>query len=654
MVLQKTKDVPVWGWAAPGEAVTITLDKATAQTTTGPDGKWKLALDLSAEGQGPFSFTAEGKNKLVVNDVLIGDVWLCSGQSNCTMELQYCVGGKEEAAQSANPLFRMFNAKHVGGVVPLDDTPGSWIVASPEKSGSFSAIGYYFGKSVQNEIKIPVGIIHTALWGTGSQSWTSPEALDQDPVAKKEKDEIVGEWGSLPKRFADYQAAFPAWASKYGRTDHPPASPDAYAGPDISTADWKTVKMPGKLKASGMPDAGVVWLRHKVTITPDQANKIFAQSLGEIYYGTVYWNGVKVDDVSPSAPLRRAPSWEQPWTFRIPADQVKAGDNMLAIRLYSPAGGAGLNFEERKFPDFVGDWLAKTEYELPPLAPDALASYPGLPPFRTMDETGVPTYCFNGQLVPLIPYAIKGAIWYQGEANSSRPAQYLTLLPLMINDWRKHWGYDFPFYLVQLPNTSLKTSEPGESRWAETREVQMKTTLSVPNTGLAVTIDTADANLHPSNKKDPGERLALVALAKTYGLKKIDSGPIFDSMKIEGDKVRVHFTHTDGGLVTRLLPSTYILKYTSLSPVVPVTAPLVLPVPDSPVQGFAICGEDQQWKWASAKIDGDSVIVSASGVDKPVALRYAWADNPTCNLYNGAGLPAAPFRTDNFDTNKKK
>ena len=646
MVLQKKADVPVWGWAQPGEQITLKIDHAGAQATTGPDGKWRTRLDLSKEGPGPFSFTAEGKNKLVVNDVMIGEVWLCSGQSNTVMDLQSCVGSKEEIAQSANPLFRMFTANHVGGTKLLEDTPGSWSVAAPQTSGTFSAIGYYFGKSIQNELKVPVGIVHTSLWATAAQVWTSSEALDTDPAAKAEKDRIVLEWASLPQRFADFQTAFPLWVAKYARADHPSTDSASFAAPALSTTDWKTVKLPGYLRDQGLPDSGAVWLRHTITVTPDQAGKDLTQPLGEIHYGSVYWNGAKVDEVAPGAPLRRVVPWEQPWMVHIPAGQVKAGPVVMAIRLYSPAGGAGLSFDEKKFPELKGDWLEKTEYELPPLPPEGLASYPGLPPFKTLDEPLIPTYCFNGQLGPLIPYAIRGAIWYQGEGNVGEAIHYRTLLPLMINDWRKRWGYDFPFDIVQLPNSGTKKSDPGESPWAETREAQMMTAHSLPNVGIAVTIDTADADLHPKNKKDPGERLALVALSKTYGLPKTWSGPLFDSIKIEGDKIRVAFTQTEGGLVAKNLPATYVLGYTPAPPFVPHTAPLVLPVPGSDVQGFALSRDDHVWKWAHAKIEGNGVIVWADGLPKPTAVRYAWADNPTCNLYNGAGLPLAPFRTD--------
>jgi sialate O-acetylesterase len=291
-----------------------------------------------------------------------------------------------------------------------------------------------------------------------------------------------------------------------------------------------------------------------------------------------------------------------------------------------------------------GQWLAKAEYSLPALSASELASVPK-PPSQppAMKAAGI----FNGVVHPVIPYGIAGMLWYQGESNMGIAYQYRTSFPLFIRDLREKWHQpELPFYFCQLPGNFAKTTLPGESAWAEMRESQSRA-LSLPNTAQAVIIDLGEAeDMHPRNKADVGARLARIALKRQYGQSQlVDSGPVYDSMAMEGGKIRVRFTHTDGGLVARPLPPTYDVQ-TLLNR----TAPLVPNIPGSELQGFAICGEDHRWVWAEAKIEGDTVLVWSEKVTAPVAVRYAWADNPTCNLYNAADLPAAPFRTDNFPT----
>ena len=290
-----------------------------------------------------------------------------------------------------------------------------------------------------------------------------------------------------------------------------------------------------------------------------------------------------------------------------------------------------------------GEWLARAEYEFPALDAKALASAPK-PPASVLGEMNCPSSIFNGMIAPILPYAIRGVIWYQGENNCRRAYQYRTAFPLMISGWRKQWNQgDFPFYFCQLANHLGKKPTPDESTWAELRDAQ-SVALKLPNTGQAVLVDVGEsADIHPRNKKDAGERLALIALAKDFGKSLPYSGPVFDSLKIEGHKAILTFRHTDGGLIAKPLAATY-----DVSSKANMTAPLVRNSPNSQLEGFAICGQDKQWVWADAKIEGDKVVVTSDKVAVPVAVRYAWADNPTCNLYNGANLPASPFRTDDF------
>jgi sialate O-acetylesterase len=321
--------------------------------------------------------------------------------------------------------------------------------------------------------------------------------------------------------------------------------------------------------------------------------------------------------------------------------------NQLAVRLFAPAEPPGFSwFPSVGTTKILGGWMAKAEYALPPLDPDAKKAVPPL-----TGQHVLPGRLFNGMVHPILPYAIRGVLWYQGESNTGNASLYRTSFPLLIKDWRQQWQQgDFPFYFCQLANYRAKTDQPGESVWAELREAQAKT-LSVPNTGMAVLIDTGESeDIHPQSKQIAGERLAKIALAKTYGREVVPSGPSYASMKIEGSAIRLIFDHLGGGLVAKEVPATYDVMRKAGK-----TAPLVRNSPHSQLEGFAICGADKRWVWAEAKIDGDTVLVSSKQVPSPIAVRYGWADNPTCNLYNAADLPASPFRTDEFPgTTEKK
>ncbi|MFA6293036.1 MAG: sialate O-acetylesterase [Victivallales bacterium] len=646
-VLPRSQKTAIWGKAEPGEAVSISLGGLKSQTAAGADGKWKLDFDLSNTGAGPFELLVQGKNLITVKDVVVGDIWLCCGQSNMAFTLRYSLGSKEEIARSANPFLRHFSVKHNIAETPRDSLEGTWIVASPETSGGFTALGYYFGATLQRELKIPIGLINASYNGSSVVSWTSQSSLEADDI--KERTTYL----SLPKRFKEHLERYHDWETKYERKDSPSTDPQLFADPKLDTSSWTEVKMPGPVSAPGLPDAGAVWLRHVVKVEAGQANKPLRICFEELRFGTVYWDGVKIDEMTPDT-FRKAVSWQPPWTIMVPEKLVHGGESVLALRLFSPDKVANLKFSPAKIPLLTGVWLAKSEYSFPPLSAAAKKEYPGIPPVKDFQDFFTPSSLFDGMIHPLVPCKIKGVIWYQGEANTHNAAYYRTHFPSLIKDWRSYWGSELPFYFCQLPNQGIKDVVPSESKWAELREAQVMA-LALPYTGQAVLLDTADAALHPSNKKDPGERLALIAIAKTYGRSVVYSGPVYSSMRIDGDKARIKFLNADGGLIAKPLPSVHVLKYASVSPDVPVTAPLVLPSPGSKVQGFAICGEDRIWKWADAKIEGpDEVVVWNPEISKPVAVRYAWADNPTCNLFNASGLPASPFRTDVFSTSVKK
>jgi sialate O-acetylesterase len=637
-VLQKSEKVPIWGKAAPNESVTVTLDQATATATAGADGKWQVVLDLKNEGPGPFNLTAKGSNLVTVSDVLVGEVWLCSGQSNMYFPLNQSKNAAAEIAQSANPMLREFTVAEAAVPAPADEAKGQWVASSPQTSGGFTAVGYFFGKRLQQELKVPIGLIHSSRGGSPVEAWTSADALAADPDLKAGMEKAQADFTGYQNANAQYLA----WEQKYQRQDHPlPASLDPFTSPTAPTTDWTPLKLPGSFSAAGVPEAGAIWLRRKITIPPD-----FAAHHGWPLYVAdfkdpvvIYLDGKKVaagDANGNGLPVS------------IAAPELHPGESTLAIRIFSPTGDPDkIHFAKKDTIPLDGDWLAKAEFTLPPLDGDAKTTLPVLvpPPKRALPHF-IASYLFNGMINPLIPYALAGTIWYQGESNSGGGLQYRTSFPMMIKDWRQRWGQgDFPFYFCQLANIEDYQRIPGDSKLAELREAQTMT-LSLPNTGQAILIDIGEsthAAVHPTDKLDVGNRLALIALAKTYGKQIAYSGPMYDSMAVEGDKIRIKFKFTDGGLVAKPIPATYQPLSSK-----PDTKPLARNVPDSQLEGFAICGDDHKWTWANASIDGTDVVVSSAQVPKPVAVRYAWADNPLCNLYNGAGLPACPFRTDSF------
>ncbi len=640
MVLHKAADTPVWGTASPGEEVTVELAGQTEKSIADDEGNWQVELDLAESAPGPFEMTVTGQNHRVVSDVLVGEVWVSSGQSNMGFLLANAMDAGEEIARSDLPMIRQFRVSpYVSLPEPRESCDGEWVVCGPETAGDFSAVGYFFAKTLNQELGVPVGLIHNAWGGTPVEAWMSYEALEKDPQLKAGGDKARADAASyVPKKEA-YDKAFTQWLKDTGREDHPPEDAAAYAGTDVSTAEWKAIDMPGTIFGEGgLPECGVIWVRGELTLTAAMVNGTIPIRIGSMQaFPTLYWNGEKIGHETHES----YPGEGYQYRYYLRGDKLKEGKNTLAIRFYGPYGNDERVNIHCDFAPFDGGLKAKVESTLPPLSEQEAASLPqALPnPLRGQD---VATYLFNGMVSPLLRYGITGVIWYQGESNVSRADQYRTAFPLMIEDWREQWGQgDFPFYYCQLANIGNKPSEPGRSSWAVLREAQTET-LELPNTGMAVLTDLGEAkDIHPRNKEDVGERLALVALAKTYGQDVVYSGPMFESMEVDGDKAVLSFTHTDGGLVAEPLSETYVL-----SSLTGTTQPLEPNSPDSELEGFAICGEDHNWVWADARIEGDQVVVWSESVKEPVAVRYNWADNPSGNLYNASGLPAIAFRTD--------
>ena len=523
---------------------------------------------------------------------------------------------------------------------PLTACKGQWEIAGPETSGAFTAVGYYFGKRLQEKLQIPVGIVNASWGGTFSEMWISAEAMSRveslhagDLAWRR----MAAEYSAKKEAFVD---AYGAWLRTNTRGDRPCPDPSRYAATDIDPNNgapngWSPISLPGKISpASAM---GVFWIRKEIDVPASfmSSGQDFKVMLGPFEgFEQVYWNGTKVSET----PYEKLPGQGYPRYFPIPKKLLHAGKNIIASRIYAPSASPVILTNPEAFNagpvSMVGEWQAKSEYVFPPLTPAASASIPKAPT-RPLDVTA--SSIFNGVLNPIIPYGIDGVLWYQGESDAGRAYEYRTALRLLIEDWREKWKRSgLPFYLCQLPGFGPKMPSPGESEWAEVRESQA-VTLTLPNTAMAVLVDLGEAkDAHFRNKRDVGERLARLVLAK-------ESGPLYESMTVEGNRVRVRFSHAEGGLVARAAPATY-----DISTLLAQTAPLIRNSPRSELEGFQICGEDRRWVWADAGIDEGAVVVSSPRVPHPIAVRYAWADNPTVNLFSAAGLPAAPFRTDDF------
>ena len=621
MVLQQGMKVRIWGSANAGEHVTVTFEKKSVSAVADAQGQWQVWIGPLKAGR-PSELTVNG---LIVKNVLAGEVWLCSGQSNMEWPLINTVGGAETVAQAKNPEIRLFTVEHQTSATPLSDVQGHWVVTTPEDAAKFSAVGYFFGRELYQNLKVPIGLINSSWGGTPAEAWTSHDALASSPELKPILDKYESSLNVAPQAMYDYARALAQWEEKNLYLD-PGNKGEAlgYADPAASTTGWAKMDLPKQFEAAGLLIDGAVWFRKEVELPESWSGKDLVLRFTPIDdHDVTYFNGRKIGATGRETPnsymvLRR---------YVVPGTLVHAGRNVIAVRVFDSAGeggfsgGGAMSIEPAVNGDteaisLRGVWDYKIELALEPKHPD----WGTRPEAIGTSNQNSPSVLFNAMIAPLVRFTIRGVIWYQGESNAGRAYQYRTLFPVMIRNWRSAWGRELPFYFVQLANWHASKAEPDESDWAELREAQMMT-LREPQTGMAVTIDIGDENdIHPRNKLDVGRRLAAWALAGTYGQNVIPSGPLFDRFKIDGEKIRIRFKHGAG------------LKTSD----------------GGPVKGFAIAGEDRRFVWAYARIEGDTVIVSSPKVVKPVAVRYGWADNPIANLYNKAGLPASPFRTDDW------
>ncbi|MCP9761619.1 sialate O-acetylesterase [Lacihabitans soyangensis] len=612
MILQRDTPIKIWGWASPKEKVSLTLNKKTFKTIAWESGKWELTLPAQPSGTG-FEIILKGKNEIKINNVAFGDVYFCSGQSNMVhqMELHHVLYAKEIAEANNANIRQFWIPTSTSLTEPKDDfVNASWKVCNPENVRQFSAVAYFFAKNIYEKHQVPIGIINASVGGTPIEAWTSEDGLKDfskmTETIQKNKDTAYVNSFSRIKR--------PQVISKdKGELESP-----KWFEPNYQPKGWKPITVPGFWEDQGIKDLdGVVWYRKEINLPVSILNKPSKIFLGRIVDAdAIYVNGKKIGQTGYMYPQRRYP---------IPNDILKAGKNTIVVKVTNNSGKGGF-VPDKPYSliagndtlNLAGTWQYKVGEAFSP-------SNEFFPSFYSQNQ---PTSLFNAMVAPATKYTIKGFVWYQGESNAGRPQEYADLQRAQIRDWRKQWNQgELPFLFVQLPNFMDANYSPSESQWAALREAQLKAS-TMPNTAMAVGIDLGEWNdIHPDNKKDVGDRLALLARKHIYKEDLVASGPIFKSAQVIGNKIALSFEHIGGGLKS---------------------------IDNGPLREFSIAGSDKRFVWADAKIDGNQIIVSNLEISKPLYVRYAWSDNPNVNFYNTEGLPASPFRTDGQDLDPSK
>ncbi|SNR67314.1 sialate O-acetylesterase [Hymenobacter mucosus] len=610
MVLQRDTKVNIWGWAKPSEKVALKFNGKTYQATTGADGKWQISLPALKAG-GPYQMDITASNRITLKDVLVGDVWLCSGQSNMETPMSR-VRDKypQEVAQANNPRIRQFNVPltYAFSGPQTDLTGGSWVAADPQSILQFSAVAYFFAKEISAKYQVPVGIIKDAVGGSPAEAWLSAGALKQFPTyeqqgAKYRDSALVA---GIKQREG---AAVADWYKRLHQTDQGEAPGQTkWSAVGYDASGWASMNVPGYWADQTPlgPVNGVVWFRKEVEVPASMVGKPARLELGTLVDAdSTYINGQLVGTTGYQYPPRK---------YDFAPGVLKAGKNVIVVRLISNGGRGGFTMGKSyqltsggQTIDLRGPWQYKLGATMSPT--------PGTTTFQYQ-----PGGLYNGMIAPVLPYAVKGVLWYQGESNAGHPEDYQSLLSSLITDWRQQMRRpNLPFVYAQLPNFMAVRKEPSESGWAALRDAQRRT-LAVPNTGMAVLLDVGEWNdIHPLDKQTVGHRLALAAQSVAYGEKKIvGMGPLYQSMQVNGNKATISFTNTGSGLVAK---------------------------GGDNLQYFAIAGADKKYVWANAKIEGNKVVVWSDQVPQPVSVRYAWADNPEgTKLYNKEGLPASTFQ----------
>ena len=631
-VLQQQQPIRVRGWADAGASVTVTFAGTSATATAGADGRWQAALPAQPACATPRELVVRhGRDgtELRVRDVLVGEVWVCSGQSNMQFALAQANNGAAETAAAQFPGIRLFSCANIAVAERQPDVRGAWAACTPASAGTFSAVGYFFGRELWQKLGIPIGLINSSWGGTRAEAWTPRDHLVQDAALRAEVEQYEADLKDFPQRLLEYQTKFKELEAK-----HYPADPGnqgearGWAAPETNVKRWPQMPLPGQWQAHGLKFSGVVWFRRDVEVPAAWAGRDLVLRLAPCdKHDTTYFNGTVVGGLGKEFPE----AWSMPREYRVPGKLVRAGRNTIASRIYSfvYAGGMlgsptqmslALADDAAAAPlPLAGPWRYKVEHEFGIITP--LSQMQPMGP----GNPAAPYSLYLGMIEPLLPFGVQGAIWYQGESNAGKAHAYRGLMTLLVRGWRQAWRaaggpvQDFPFLIVQLANYLGRREEPVESAWAELREAQRQM-LAEPHTGLAVAIEIGDAqDIHPKNKQDVGHRLAVWALHHTYAQHDVvPSGPLVKDVTREGAAVRVRFAHAAG------------LRTTD----------------DAAPVGFALAGATRQFAWAEATIEGDAVVLRVKGLRAPRFVRYAWADNPAVNLVNAAALPAVPFQAD--------
>ncbi|MDR2651875.1 MAG: beta galactosidase jelly roll domain-containing protein [Prevotellaceae bacterium] len=610
MVLQRDTKLKIWGWADSNESVHLTFNKKSYNTTANNNGYWEISIPAQKAG-GPYSMQI---NDITLNNIYVGDVWVCSGQSNMETPISRVLDlYADEVAVANNPYIHFIIEPH--GYIPENPqqeiTGGEWKAVTPENIQPLSALAYFFAQELYDKYKIPIGLIQSAVGGSAIESWLSEEALQPYPKYLHDIKRQIEQNRADSIRRAEGRSS----SGQFRRSVMQDEGAGKWHLPDIDLTDWKSMDLPGYWADKGLGAInGVFWFRKTITVPEEWASQEAILRLGNIINSDSAWiNGTFVGNTTYQYPPR---------IYKVPAGVLKAGDNVITVRVENAYGRGGF-VEDKPFKLIVGkeniDLAGKWKYRIgrlntafPPMSAGGIS----------MSMPTQPVGMYNAMIAPLIKFSIKGVLWYQGESNAGRAKEYASLFPALVKDWRNKWNNpDMPFLYVQLPNFMTPDSYPTqESEWAELREVQRKALAIVSNTGMAVTIDLGEWNdIHPLNKKDVGHRLALQARCIAYGEKNIvASGPLYKEAILHGDSLVISFTETGSGLAD-----------------------------DEPLRGFAISADGKYFVWADAKIENNTVIVWSEFVKSPIVVRYAWGNNPVnANLRNKEGLPASPFSTE--------
>ena len=589
MVLQRDVDLDIWGWSDPGTWITVRFNGGYYETKTGEDGRWTVTLPPQKAG-GPYIMEV---NEITIRDVLVGDVWLCSGQSNQETPIHRLVELFPEINRSDNNMIRHYKVPTQDSKEALqEEIAGNavWHSGDASEVMNWTALAYFYAQEAYSQTGIPQGMLVSSLGGSAIESWVSQEHLKDFPALILDREALEG----LEAAMADKGEG--VWES-----------------PDFDDSDWKTMEMPGTWRENGLDVRGTVWMRKDFEIPESMDGRHAKLSMGTLMHNDrVYVNGIFVGSTGYEFPPRR---------YHIPAGVLRKGRNTIVVRLNAP-GGNGEFIKDKPYKiigdaaeiDLTGTWKYNIGTDMSEAA--AFAD-------RLKNRKNVGSGLYNGMIYPIRNYKVRAAIWYQGESNAGRAHEYGALMTSLITGWRELWNMpDMPFLLVQLPNYMQTHEQPTDSGWARIREAQLQAFKTIPNTALAVTYDVGEWNdIHPLNKKAVAQRLFLGARKAVYGEKVTASGPVYKDMTVDGDKIIITFTETGRGLMAK----------------------------GGELKHFAIAGADRKFVWADAIIKGNKVIVSSKEVQNPVAVRYAWADNPDgANLCNKDGLLASPFRTDDW------